>query len=735
MPKYMRYPAGSDAALGDTFASALKTPSGIVAGKVTAGETVRWEKSSDPVSSGLTAAWVKGQRTLALSAPLPGTITIFRGESDWTVASGVTAVAGTNQFRGDSVRGSAITIAAGATTGKVAHALVENGPLDLTDYTRISFYCFITTTTLTANNLSIKLCSDTAGNTPVATASLPALPVASRWYKFTLDLTGTLGAGIQSIAIYMDVDVAPAQPLYFDNFICCKAAGTPGAIDYHTLIGMSSDPENEEWYVVEGFSADMDTIYLGIGSGSVPNPTAAQQRPYFGESYTGTLYHRGTIVIPSSQGIPTGGAVTGFNIAMSGSLGNRLKFSGGWDPADNMETQNGLTIFSSEHCDGGWLFTAGNDNYIEIERIGGSGFAQTWRLDGCTGWYFHSLGCNASTSTAFIGVNPNFDHYIARLGCGGMNLGTILQFTTMYRSEVHSVAGDVIRSCGAASASSAIYVNTSYDCKFYFEHVRLDNNNGYGLTVNNAARCLFGPIGSLSSNTIYGLNFTGYNFDHVFRGCPEVWNNTTAGFDFVVETINCWFYNFNTLGNGTPIRYGSIGTNYFKNLVIQEVGGEVANWSVNTNGKIVSVDHDGTPGNLVIFHQYGLIRADEDFTYDGAIRSVLCQPSSLTDCNIFKPLDAFCWEFEMEPDVAYTFKVRAHRDNAGITGCLLLEGGQLAGLPTADTRANLTTVGEWEELSIGPFTATEKGVVHLHGHAYGGNSYNVWFNDVSHTQA
>lgn len=725
--RFIRYQTGSDSNDGASFANPLKTISGTTVGKVSAGDDVRIEKSPDPQSTTQTATWTNGSRLVTLAAPLTGTKTLFRGETQWTTSTGVTAVTGSNHFRGDTSTSQGITIAAAATTGKIAYVAVENGPLDLTDFTRISFYCLMGTTTMTANNLSIKLCTDTIGAVPVVSASLPALNVTNRWFCFTLDFGTSIGPGIQSIAIYMDVDIAPNQPLYFDQMIVCKAAGDPQAIDYHTLVGISSDPENLQWYRIRGWYQDMLTFGIESTAGT-SSPTAIQQRAYFGDNYTGTLYKRETITIPSSVTGATAAVVTTFAFPQSGLAGNYIKYSGGWDPADSMQTQNGFTIFSPEHMEAGYFYNASSKSYIEIDRLGVCCANQGWRLSTCSHWLFRTLGYLGHCSTGFLTTGDCPDIVIEDLGVAHFCSAVAYNFTSMYRAVVTSQPDNIARSTGGNSY--AIYINSCYDSRFDFSYLNIDNNYGTGVTVNNAARCRIGPFASVKNNTGYGLSLTGYNFEHTILGCPNASFNT-YGIHFAAENVGCRVYDWDIHDNTTgSIYYICQGDNYLYNCAMDTPPLVFYQYF---SGMLYSVKHNQVADSLKIHAYFGTVESDTGTVYGDAIRSIKCTSSSTTECTERSPLKAFTWQHQVEANRSYTFTVKARRNSTGINCKLLVRGYQLAGI-TQDYSATLSTLDTWSDVTIGPIVPTESGVIEINGHCWGASGFSGWFNQVSYTE-
>ena len=111
-------------------------------------------------------------------------------------------------------------------------------PLDLSAWSRVCFFMFGGSV---SGSLQLKLCSDAAGATPLATLEIPAVPSTSHalsWRAVTIDYEGPLPSGINSIAIYSGASVPAAGTRFMlTNLIAVKAAGDPLEFTLSHLIG------------------------------------------------------------------------------------------------------------------------------------------------------------------------------------------------------------------------------------------------------------------------------------------------------------------------------------------------------------------------------------------------------------------------------------------------------------------------------------------------------------------
>lgn len=143
-----------------------------------------------------------------------------------------------------------VTIAptANFTTGKAAYATLSSIK-NLSGYQQISFWFRQTSGTASQQSgLSIKLCSDTLGDTVVNSFVIPGSGISNHWQPITLDFGSPLGSSINSIALYVDVDLG-AVTWEFQGFIAVKGKNDPdGFLSYTSLI--TSGREGDIYYPV-----------------------------------------------------------------------------------------------------------------------------------------------------------------------------------------------------------------------------------------------------------------------------------------------------------------------------------------------------------------------------------------------------------------------------------------------------------------------------------------------------
>lgn len=396
---YLDPDGGNDSNDGTTFANRWKTwQSGPTAARIAPGDTIRVIASPSPTSLGQTATWTNGGDTITLSSAV--TLEVSDCDSAWTAATNVTQTTQTADRR-EGTGCQRFAIAAGFTTGKAAHFALA-GSTDFSGYQQISFW-IKTSSAITASNLSIRLCSDTTGDTPVDTFTIPyAIPTGSRWIPVTIDKGSALGSSIQSVSIAFASDPGTPQ-VTLDNIIACKASSSADSLNLMSLV--SKNTAGEPWFAIR--SIDGTTVALGWGSTGGGNETDTQGRVrYWGSSESVTTYKREMINYMKQT-------VTGISINDSGTPDNPITFSGGWNRT-NMSTQ--------DSGDESWIFNDDNillfsQNWLVVEKI--SGATSTGTVFSVTGGFstFSRMSMAATGTIGFeAGTNNILDlDYI--VGC------------------------------------------------------------------------------------------------------------------------------------------------------------------------------------------------------------------------------------------------------------------------------------------------------------------------------
>jgi len=584
-------------------------------------------------------------------------------EGAWTASANVTATVNTSDYKG-GYGSTSIAVAAGFTTGKAAY--FATGTLDLSGYQQVSFNVRQSAGTLgAASSLSIVLCSDTAGATPVDTINLPYLAALNQWYPITIDTAGALGSSIQSVAFYVNTDNG-AQTFQIGQIIACKAASSADSLSLTSLISKHSTSGGDEvWYGIRDIHGRR--VVLQTEYSATSNTT--HYSAYAGTTENVTTYKRETIKTTVAATAP-------LLINEAGTYAAPNTLSGGWNRTD-MSTQTGETWFSQ-----GAFMIVGNGNCVAVSLSTGSQFWNFDRIHAAYSDTAFALGSSGTTYGISIGT-------VKAVAC---NAGVIRASSSSRKVDVDTAINVSCVNSGAVTYASdyTFGVLTSIGC-------------GNGCSFGTSARIY---IDNLTVKYAVGpwLNYSGSSTPssgiHINSGTIEY--ATQAASTYSSELFFAKDCNF-TLYSGVAPYAGPL--TYSNSFATTQ----------NENGNGVSKIY-GAGGSVII--------QDTTMAYGTASSSWKMSPVSTTlsaDWPLYLPLRGIA----LAANVTKTIGVWMRRSNTGLTMKLVCKGGQIAGI-AADVTASMTAAADtWELVQIS-LTPTEKGAVELEAHAYGGATYNGW---------
>jgi len=348
---YIDHTNGNDANDGSSGFPWKTITSGATAARIAPGDEIRLAKTPDPVSVGINATFTDGSSQLTLSSAVNKTI--HKCESNMTANTNITcALNTTSNTRREGSNSQAVTPASGFTTGKAAYFTLPS-TLNLSGY-QILNYWLRTSTSVGASTVTIKLCSDNIGDTPVDSFTLAEATQLNTLMPIVLDKGSAMGSSINSIAIYFDADPGTTV-FYFDMFFASKAPGSDSLTLKHFVSKNSGGQGGSEPFCAIAYIDDT-TLQLdgysqaGVGTGAYSN--------YSGVTETVTLYTRTGVTFDFG---------VGETVQDSGTAGSLITFSGGGDIG--AATQNGETFFDLRNgATASMIFTNGN-NYIKFDKI------------------------------------------------------------------------------------------------------------------------------------------------------------------------------------------------------------------------------------------------------------------------------------------------------------------------------------------------------------------------------
>lgn len=331
------------------------------------------------------------------------------GRAAWTATAGgnITTSFDTTNFK-EHNQADSIAIAAGFSTGLAAYWPLPS-TLNLSSYQQVSFWIQQTAGTVgAAGAVDLRLCSDTAGATAVNTISIPNLVVAGRWVPVTVDLGTNLGSSIQSIALYVNTDNG-AQTFLLSNIIACKASSAADSLTLTSLIGKNT--AGETFWGIQSINGTR----VMLDGDTNTTPTTTTLRGYYGTSEIVTTHKRETIKVG-----PSAAATTTVQVVQdSGTDGNPITFSGGWDRT-NMSTQNLETWLDGQNSFG-YLISLVTRRFINFSKIAGVRGTRAFDLDstGCIGNTFNIIAANNNSGAGIVddgtGNTLNVSHACSNL--------------------------------------------------------------------------------------------------------------------------------------------------------------------------------------------------------------------------------------------------------------------------------------------------------------------------------
>lgn len=677
----LTFDEGATCSIGGDFTyCAWKTiTSGATAARIAPGDEIRIAKSPAPSSIG-NATWTNLSKTVTLASAQ--TLTVDNCETAWTAnGSGdctVTRVAAaTDAKQGDYCMKFALD--ASVQTG-VMQAYYEISETNFSSYQKLSFWIKNEAAIADGESWYVCLCSDTAGATVVDTFKVPAIPSTAQWLPLTITKTGggNLGSVIKSIAVWTGTTAPTASKyIYLDNIIACTTSGlnlqsliSKNTLEQSTVAATSYG--NEGWYGIQSINGV--TVLLD----GYPNYKPSEGKGYYGATETVTTYKRETIKtsIASASGTVIQAPQD------SGTDGNEITYSGGWDTATSL--QIGETFF-----------------------------------DGLNGY-----GYGLSVSKQYLVIE-----HLSFIRC----VYGIYQ-SSVYAPNYYGTISDI------ANCWGGLYIRGSNKARITCI-INIHNNGGeHGLYIHNSSSCVVTQIVNINSNSSSGIYLSGSfytNIDHI--------NNVSNNVNGINISYDANYTIINTIDNASYNNY-AVTTGYYTNchLLINNLTSSNNTTSCVYLYSDAKVDHcyinklttsgetlfsggaelyfnnrffvTETDGTASIFYIGGLTQTQDTTRHTASGVAWQMSPTSNAR-NSSYPLELSLAKVKVNSSAEVTVTCYCKLSHATDVGAkLICKGGQIAGVTTdvTDTKAEDT---DWEQLSIS-FTPTEGGVVEIIGQGY-----------------
>lgn len=693
---FLDYEGGNDGNNGSSFANRFKTvDTGATAARTAPGDTIRIMASPDPTSLGQNASFTDKSDTITLTTAVTANVSLC--ESAWTPSTNITAsVDGSNLKQGTN--STSIAPAGAFTTGLAAYEAM--GSTDFSSYQQLSFW-IRSSVNVAANSLSVKLCSDAVGATPVDSFQIPHNLVASRWYPITINKGSALGSAIQSVALYIDIDFGAATIL-LDNILACKSVASADSLTLRSLIGKG--PAGELYFPIRSINGT--TIKLDSNSNSSFGSTP---RGYSGATESVDCSKRECIIFAPSDTSTAWG-----NVQESGTSGNPITYSGGWNRTD-MSTQTGVTYIDCLTSQVPLLNTLNFNNVEKLVAVrpsigGQSGTDCVWTDCGAIG--------SGNSPFSLVNARITVAGTIFAAACNStMNLGS--PTLSLQNAIALSTQAGIGITLGTTSGSTIKHTGTLKANNCSSNGCSLAGSGQYGdLTTSGNGSSGVLTSGSTGKQTVQSLTAVG-NTGYALSANAQTY-----------LTIN----GLNTSGNTSGV-INFAGTNnshiIIRNATYAE--GTFHNGTIDTgSGAILQVHNDNAPNVHFTKTDGGITRSET-----GADRRTASgiawrlSPTSSTIRTALYPLRQRLTFFKLLSGIPKDIKVWVKRTtSAVISGRLICPKGQIAGIST-DQIANASAAdGVYEQLSL-TLTSSEDGIVEVFCEAWGGTTDSMYIDDPS----
>lgn len=681
---YVDLEGSAGSADGTSFANRSSDIAAII-NAASNSDVVRIKATPDPVSIG-SVTWTHDS-TLTLPA---GTIKDIYNGGIWTAATNVTPTNSTSPATKKSgTAASSLAIAAGFTTGRVAHFGLGSAQ-DFSGYQKISFWIRTNAAVANANIYNIRLCSDTGGTTAVNTLTLPSIPMlANTWVPISIDNGAALGSSIQSIALYASTDPGTVTVLLSNIF-------ATNAVTLRTLIGKYTSLD-DPWYAIR--SIEGTTLTIDQSSTSSQNIAA---KGFAGTTETVTSYVSDGVMLAAVAAA----ASNIYTLSKTAVSGAEVLVSGGWNRTD-MSTQTERTHMCAQNHLGRIFNLTGG--FLTFERLLLSHSSQASLIAG-DGYSFlnthfvghgsTSIGQQGTTRTSLTVTNCTFNNCT-------IGYNAAIRRAILTNCLAHSNGGDGFAVSGNFSEiidSEAL------------------NNTGSGVFTSGGAG--LSVLNFSGHNNAYGVEFTSL-IGATGRNISAT-GNATAG--LFVSTSDLAIYGLTTSGNNNISINdgGAAGARVSIFNWVKDEATAVANLSDYDGGRYVSVNDGGTADNHVIYTDGGRISSDTSVRHTASGISWKLQPTSNTRSAAY-PLSQALRGVPVKAGVEHTASVWVRRDDTGLSLSFELPDQDVAGI-TAQSVPIAASADVWEKLSI-VFTPTIDAVIDFRVSAYGGTTFTGYWDD------
>ena len=696
---------GSDSNSG-TLLSPWKYFSKATVGNVTSlPAEVRVKKSPDPINTGLTSSWTSLSNQVTLSGTVANLIaTCDSSETGWSGVTNSTFAFNASSSTTGITRcktGTACVkfdVQIAFSTGKIGYRTLSSTQ-DLSSYQSICFWLCVNNTSLNlSTDLSINLCSDSSGDTPLLTLPVKSVTVggdgppngaaAGFWTPVVCTHSTTLPSGVNSISFTLNRDVTAAiVVIAFDSIFACNKVAD--GLTIHSLIGHTNSTgaggdDSDSWYPI--LYMDGTSVYIDGSTQAVQGlagfTSGAPTKGWSGPSNLSSVnfYRRETFKWPLPAGARTG---TGWGaFARSGTDQSTIvQYRGGWDFAS--DTQNGQTWI--DYVNGGGPDSGAINytlNYIKMEK-----FAVVRSL----------YGFSFSSGT--------------------------LQHVEM--DNIAAIACDRGFYTGASSACTISPINPKMGIQFL-------NNNMYGISTSRTSP-IYMYVEKLCSNNMTGA-IMGITDSSVQGG---VWRNNTVAVQASAYGPN-YVYDmrfYNSSHADIVFQSQTGGAAPWCNVQADNININSIN-SASSHAKLFISRYDGSSTDHRIYAGVTSLTARFALTATGRSGTGLCWKLLGTNTSAFYPTDVCVGRYIVSANTTATFNAWMYRSTSTPTARLRIRtnGRIIGGITTGyfGPFSDVSSSATWEQVSVS-CTPTSTCCVEVWAEAFGtdASTHYVQIDDVS----
>lgn len=727
-------PALGDDTLGDglSFATAYKSL-GKCHTVAVDGDEIRLKKTNDPTAMATNATWTNQDELIVMNTQVNDHICTFPGttwnvtglDANWCTADSTITKADGRRYLSFQVLPSPSF--GGTPIGVHKWAYQATSLSSYAGYEQVSFLLKLLATGLISSGpltgqttykfFEIKLCSDTAGNTPVHTIPFPQTLTTAG--PATIPVVVNLGASIgaiQSIAIYSNSSYpgyvsngfGERCQFHISNVVACQAVGNANALTHQTLITKNTLADRR-LYPVRYIEDANISIGNSIGTTS--------QDPWSQFSAANSLAHHRYPGTSETAPIYTlcfnrpGDFYTDTSSDALKTLSKSLNITGSWldettpttaytwfapptmpisnDPAQYFALISAVgSTFRNYN-----FYRLGFFGFVNVIRGTGASYTHTYTFDTCLGagnGHLFFLSATSGTSPTLRMLNTYFGNceYVYQLNNSvTAGWGRPLYF---HNSDIYNVYRGIViaYNCKIIEASLCKISNLT-EKGFYATESRF---KGYAITHQGNPSF---PIPLISANTLAVEQLQDVVIDQLTTNVSYDLFSYSGEFPVRIMRYN---------GNNNDHR-----TYYGKKVATPSV-------ALSTTTPVATVSSDGTANR---------------HTLSGVAWKL--SPMDSSYFNISNPLEIPVVKIVVANLTPVTVSVWVKRDNLGISGRLILPTNQ-AGALAADLISNVVSpAGTYAQVSITFTPSLVNTVLEVFFQAWGGSTFNIWVDDMTVT--